>query len=187
MTRRMRHGFTLIELLVVISIIGLLIAILLPALGKAQDSAQNTVCKNNLRQQALAVSLYANDYDGQIPPARVYAGEEGVWKVESPNPFNDVSWPVFADVLSSYSQGSAQATGSEGGNMWLCPSDEGGRDLWLSYGINDQPMGEALGLEHKSDWPWNFGGKEYDAVTTKYRIEDPRLNPTKNVLINDFN
>lgn len=61
-----KKAFTLIELLVVISIIALLLAILMPALGKVKKQAQSTVCKSNLKQWGLAYSLYAADYNGRF-------------------------------------------------------------------------------------------------------------------------
>jgi prepilin-type N-terminal cleavage/methylation domain-containing protein len=64
-------GFTLVELLVVISIVALLVAILLPALGKARGVANMTKCSSNLRQVGLLEHNYANDYDGLIPGWRV--------------------------------------------------------------------------------------------------------------------
>lgn len=56
--------FTLIELLIVISIIAILASMLLPALGKARDSAKTSLCSNNLRQLAAAMGNYASDYNG---------------------------------------------------------------------------------------------------------------------------
>ncbi len=64
---RRRRGFTLIELLVVIGIIALLIAILLPALSKAQRSARAVACSANLRTILQAMITYANDHNGAFP------------------------------------------------------------------------------------------------------------------------
>ncbi|MEM1184928.1 MAG: prepilin-type N-terminal cleavage/methylation domain-containing protein [Planctomycetota bacterium] len=61
-----RSGFTLIELLVVIAIIALLIGILLPALGKARDSARNGVSQSNLKQLGVATNTYGADFGDRI-------------------------------------------------------------------------------------------------------------------------
>ncbi len=60
-------AFTLIELLVVIAIIALLMAILIPVLGKARAQGKDIVCRNNLRQVGIGANLYAEDWDLYIP------------------------------------------------------------------------------------------------------------------------
>lgn len=64
-----KKGFTLIELLVVIAIIALLLAILMPALGKAKIIAEEVLCKSNLHQYHLATQLYLQEQDTKFPDA----------------------------------------------------------------------------------------------------------------------
>ena len=64
-----RTGFTLVELLVVIAIIGILAALLLPALSRAQAKARSVECVSNLKQLYLANTMYASEHDGHYCPA----------------------------------------------------------------------------------------------------------------------
>ena len=64
-----RRGFTLIELLVVMVIISMLVGLLLPALGRAQEEARKTQCRSNLRQIGLAMVMYCSDNSGFTPAA----------------------------------------------------------------------------------------------------------------------
>lgn len=65
-----RRGFTLVELLVVIAIIGVLVALLLPAVQAAREAARRTDCRNRMRQLGIAVQNY-HDVKRELPPSRI--------------------------------------------------------------------------------------------------------------------
>lgn len=75
--QRQRTGFTLIELLVVIAIIAILAAILFPAFARARENARRASCQSNLKQIALSIKQYTQDYDEKYPS--YYGGPVAGW------------------------------------------------------------------------------------------------------------
>jgi prepilin-type N-terminal cleavage/methylation domain-containing protein len=140
MKRNTRGGFSLIELLVVIAIIGILAALLLPALSRAKIKAHQTRCLSNLRQLALAQLSYTKDHDALVPyqnPA--YPG--GSWLGTLVSVSKNIGLmtcpaaPLRGDPPSGGNQmGTVEAAwvrwtdnvqtmfiGSYAYNVWLCP------------------------------------------------------------------
>jgi prepilin-type N-terminal cleavage/methylation domain-containing protein len=101
MLMRLRRGFTLVELLVVITIIGILIALLLPAVQAAREAARRMSCSNNLRQVGLGLHLYHDSWK-QLP-----AGWRAYGPAGTPDPLSAPGWGWAACILPFVEQGNA--------------------------------------------------------------------------------
>jgi prepilin-type N-terminal cleavage/methylation domain-containing protein len=134
--RRLPAGFTLVELLVVIAIIGVLVALLLPAVQAAREAARRSQCSNNLRQLALAYHSY-HDTNLQFPPGNLAAN----------------AWSVGANNRS----GTAELNGGFYDGMWgwpvaVLPYMEGG-NLAQQFDLNERPY-----VSERADiWFGSFG------------------------------
>jgi prepilin-type N-terminal cleavage/methylation domain-containing protein len=186
-SRLRRACFTLIELLVVIAIIAILAALLLPALGRAQERAQITQCLSNLRQIGLGVKMYADDNRGTVPP-------KDNRQLGKPDPFEGYALGLGGNDPAPSNGFMARATNRPLfpylGRLqaFRCPADKGQYEplgppqnnngdwkpsnyeaLGCSYRLNAAFWGNAT-LQQPDDPVRNLAGKKENWVTVPSRM-----------------
>lgn len=135
-------GFTLIELLVVIGVIALLLAVLMPALGKARELSRRIVCANHLKTITLANELYASQCDGFYAP--VLACDD---TATGEDVIGELGWVGNRAFRACMQVDAYKDVGAYSDydlpDEFLCPSDKISNKLWnirsgvlLSYGYN---------------------------------------------------
>jgi prepilin-type N-terminal cleavage/methylation domain-containing protein/prepilin-type processing-associated H-X9-DG protein len=134
-----RKGFTLIELLVVIAIIAILAAILFPVFARARENARRASCQSNLKQVALGMFQYTQDYDEKYPQISVNA----VPSTSSPYGWADALQPYLksTQIYQCPSETNSPGTTAGAGGATLLPAPDlaGYTDYWM----NDTLAGQS--------------------------------------------
>jgi prepilin-type N-terminal cleavage/methylation domain-containing protein len=174
MKQRRPHGFTLVELLVVIAIIGILVALLLPAVQAAREAARRTQCQNNLKQLSLGMLNHENTH------RRFPSGGWGYTWAPDPDRGSGKLQPgsAFYSILPYHEEQALHDLGAGGSEAekraankrrlatplgtWICPSRRQVKayDMVTSVGFVRQPKGsDPLDVIGKSDYAFNAGEK----------------------------
>ncbi len=160
MNKKKSAAFTLIELLVVIAIIAILAAILFPVFAQARTKARQISDVSNLKQLALGITMYVQDYDETMPRSGQTEGDDGPyypWEV-SVSPYVK-SGPVFKSPQYAFDWDSNSQPGWDWPLMY-----KAGIGVTLTNGVYSMPF--SYGANGANDWAWqNTGGGDLQGWT----------------------
>ncbi len=180
-------GFTLIELLIVIGIIAVLLGILLPALGRARETAKTVQCSSNLRQIGIGLRMYENDNRDHLPSPQACGDADGVTAgaffrrgVNEPD-------PITPTIVETLGLPNLMYTGKylQNSKIWICPtaSQTGATSLQSqtnSYSVQltsaisamtsgvraRMPLDPATGLPSQLTWWYVSDNYQYPVAAT---------------------
>jgi prepilin-type N-terminal cleavage/methylation domain-containing protein/prepilin-type processing-associated H-X9-DG protein len=142
--RGIHEGFSLVELLAGIAILGILLAILIPSLGKMREKTNTVNCASNLRQIGVLVGMYVAENDGYLPYWRTWTDGAGSWTWDNyaHSPTTGGELPRLAGYHPGGIMNAAQYDAPGSKNLFNCPSNTS-RTRSKGYAANTMIMGDV--------------------------------------------